>query len=161
MIEAERETLSQTPAQAARKRRRGAPLAMLLTVAAVWIAGRAVLWENPYRVDDLLGQASTLLADRGEDFPSTAQSAALDQASIIAGEAREVTGIAQAFRATDPRFPNLGQYRAQGLASSTSYRPMGREHYALWRAALTSDPRGASWTSASRFDRPAPRSVVA
>ncbi|MEO0871164.1 MAG: hypothetical protein AAFY19_04270, partial [Pseudomonadota bacterium] len=127
--------------------RYGGPLAMLGLVLAAWISGRMVLWENPFPSVDFVSEAAQLLAKADPDAPELSGQGMSDVA------AQAPTQAVGGFILTDgaPRsWQSAGQFAADsGPSPRIDERDafLGQGHERLWRAALSSDARGGSWSA--------------
>ncbi|MEM9086756.1 MAG: hypothetical protein AAGB23_12595 [Pseudomonadota bacterium] len=137
MIGSEREALTDLSPKDSSSSRISGPLATLGVVLAAWIIGRAALWEDPFSVPQVLGQASQIFAADTPDEKGifvSATKAGLNDGSIAIGGLRDHRRMVVLSMDTGPG-PSFG---AQEMG-------MARAHEVLYRAALQTDLRGSSW----------------
>lgn len=118
----------------------GSPLVMLVLVLVSWIGGRSVLWENPFSPDQVMAQASQLLAAAPKAAPSVRVNDAQAFANSPGIQDARYSALASGNRVFDGDKgpgPTFGKDEA-GFAVA---------HHALWRVALSSDLRSVSWRS--------------
>jgi len=140
MIGSGRETLMDRTSPDTASPRFGSPLGVLLLVLAVWVAGRTVLWEDPFGVVPT-GQA---LIERFAETPNAAGADSPEGLSIdwtddpAFGDARVVKPVSVADLGPGPSF-------------SASNAQLAAGHHSLWQAALSTDLRETSWRSRRPF----------
>lgn len=149
MIGADHDGLIDTPQAENNPKRLGGPLLMIAALFAVWISGRATLWENPY-AQSMVSQASRLLA---ENSAGSGGSLARDNRFAV-DAALEPASIAHTAIASAGKLRSAGD---QGPAPSNDARDadMAAGHFMLWQAALRSDAKDTSWRARrARFNAP-------
>lgn len=118
----------------------GGPLGVLALVLAMWVGGRAVLWEDPFGVV-LTGQAlierlAEVPVKTGADLPN---GLSLDRTDAPCfSDEHVVRPVSFADLGPGPSFSALDAQLAAG-------------HHSLWQAALTTDIRQTSWRSRRGF----------
>jgi hypothetical protein len=126
-------------------RRRGSPLAAFGLLIAVWIAGRAVLWESPFQPGNLqLPGAELLFADsdgaaRDKFFEddTTARSSLIlpgARAALGQGQAREA-GMAFLTRTT----AGVKESRSSNIIAAADTSGMSAAHQLQWLAGTEAD----------------------
>ena len=122
------------------------PLATLGLLLAVWITGRAVLWENPLPSSGIFDQAAQLLAQAPNGPNRVAVRSGTQQAEPPSPMALEATAVSlrQAALAT-----SLGD-TGPGPAFRDGPIDIAQAHELLYRAALQTDLRGSSWRTRRR-----------
>lgn len=153
MIGSEREVLIDQISDKPENTRNGRPLAVLVLIVALWVTGRAFLWESPFAVTDLMQEASQLLAEKTDeassldgvvtvlDDPAFTAQFVVAEPSDSAPLSSSGAGLVEASLIGD-----IGP--VPSFASPEAALAMG--HQMLWQAALTSDFRGTSWQSHSK-----------
>ena len=158
MIGSEREALIDRVANDDPPHRLGGPLAMFGLLLLVWVTGRFALWESPFPGSGLIADATVMLA---QESSSPARSS---QVPLATDESPARHGSWPEFAQRlweEPRMASgagVGAGAGLGPATGAPDKDVGpapayhdpavrlaRSHMALWRAALVSDTRGASW----------------
>lgn len=143
MIDSERDVLIDQVPVAETPPRYGGPLAMLCLVLMVWVTGRFALWEDPFPGTGLISGAAQLLAEADPQTGAPGSALAVlegSQPSAQPGAPGDGSILAR------DRFAGLGD-KGPGPSFADDRSRLAEGHYSLWRAALTSDFRGASWRS--------------
>ena len=129
--------------------KRGRPLAMLGLVLAVWITGRAMLWESPFAAQELLSDAGQVLfAESDVPKPSAIdKTETMPSASVLATVDGRRALLPPAFRQplTQSPLPILyqpvefaNQPTADAVVASNQSAAVG--HQLLWMAAMAHMP---------------------
>jgi hypothetical protein len=125
------------PIEPGAPKRSGGPFAVIGALLVVWVAGRSVLWENPFPAASALSPAASALAQALTDA-RTVESASSTEAFVPL--------LPQTLRASSfgdrPRSP---ADRDEGAADRGLPARILAGHEMLWHAALTSDARGVAW----------------
>ena len=134
MIGSDHEALIDRHGASRPRARVGGPLVMIGALMALWVSGRAILWESPFPVAEGMAEATRLLAEA----PGP-------------GAVRVPGGVATGDPVAALR---LGRNPASSLVSADqgpAPRLGGGEvrvasgHHYLWSAALSNDGRDGSW----------------
>lgn len=140
---------------ASRPARKGSPLAMLAILMAVWITGRAFLWENPFPIDpfDLPG-AQMLLAQDGSGH----QIAPGDGVTQAVGDPITQQGgswVGNGFAGNGPLGDGYTGF-ADPYSASHGLAQVAAGHQVLLHAAFAADWSGHR-PAAAELDQPAVR----
>ncbi|WP_374409029.1 hypothetical protein [Pelagerythrobacter sp.] len=133
-------------------RRRGQPLAVLVCLLVVWIAGRVMMWQSPFPpVAEALEPLVSLVDARAADTaPSQPPAVVLERGLVVSGSAMPQKAAAS----LDRLLPVREAGAAAGLQSFHSGEVMAG-HHLLWLAATASLPIPAELTT--QFGSAAPR----
>ncbi len=144
MIEGNRAAVMDRPRLQGSRRRLGGPFIVIGLLLVAWVAGRSLLWENPFPVASVFGpsaslfaQAPMLVSDRDDVAARRAANAspAGRLGPMLAG-ASSTIGFASIFAGQGTRSP---------LPLGPAPMHMAAGHDMLWHAALNSDVRGVGW----------------
>jgi len=132
-------------------RRLGGPLVMLGMVLAIWIGGRAVLWEDPLGPRALIDGAATLLAERPSAQPSAPFPAEKEPALIGLPQADMPNLYQRGGAARRSDAPQTAQASGAALSRQQERRAdigelkRAMAHEYLWLRAVSADPARASF----------------
>ena len=155
MIGSDRDPLVDRKAHSNGAPRMGGPLAALGVVLAIWVTGRAILWESPFAPPGLIEEVEELLAEGvNPSRPVSPSEPVGDDDRFVAvegssGSARIAGGFGDA--GAQPAF-TVGA--GDGVPDAVRARiASALGHRRLWQAALTSDPRAVSWLARQTVDQ--------
>ncbi|MEM7689087.1 MAG: hypothetical protein AAF291_08700 [Pseudomonadota bacterium] len=141
MIGSDRAALSDRADPAKSPSRARGPLAMLGLLLAVWVTGRAYLWESPFSDQPLIARAMEALAEAPSSIPSATPE---EDALVLARAAVQTSGTGSF---TDTR----NGLRVVQDPAAPAFDPVGRQfamaHNALWQAALTEGRSTRPWAT--------------
>jgi len=152
MIGSEREALIDQVMSEDPPGRFGGPLAMLGLLLAAWVSGRMVLWESPFPNVSFIREASQLLAEVDAEAVRPAAPTMPARAEGDANPALDSPSLAEGPERAWSQWPSMSSDigPAPRVAERDAFLSLGHER--LWRTALSSDGRGASWRS-RRLDK--------